>query len=229
MNNIKLNIIYKVSNTNLFKIQYKDIIDMEIDSLLINDSEHIDTNLFVYNNISFNDELMILIYEYFSNKSKLSIYDFIDKIKAYIINNDDIYLDLSKCNFTPDNIRLFKAIFVFIISVFPNVCISDELYHKLNIDNDLHYFIKDITLFRKYIDPFSIKDIELLIYNNNILVYKIHNIHYLFNVNPVPVKFELPITMQNKTYYSVMCNNDKYLRDVLIIGKNHFFVFEEIE
>ena len=117
MNNIKLNIIYKVSNTNLFKIQYKDIIDMEIDSLLINDSEHIDTNLFVYNNISFNDELMILIYEYFSNKSKLSIYDFIDKIKAYIINNDDIYLDLSKCNFTPDNIRLFKAIFVFIVSI----------------------------------------------------------------------------------------------------------------
>ena len=35
MNNIKLNIIYKVSNTNLFKIQYKDIIDMEIDSLFI--------------------------------------------------------------------------------------------------------------------------------------------------------------------------------------------------
>ena len=37
MLNHDLNIIYKINNTNLFKIQSQEIINMEIDSVLIND------------------------------------------------------------------------------------------------------------------------------------------------------------------------------------------------
>lgn len=229
MNDNNLNIIYKITNTNLFKIQHENIIDMQIDSVLIDENNSIETNLNVYNSINFNDDISKLIYEYFSNKSKLSVIDFYNKIKSHLEHISNIYLDFSKYNFSSENLKLFKAIFVFTTSLFSNICISDELYQKLNVDNDLHYFIKDFLIFRKYMEVYNTNDVKLLLAKDHILVYKIHNIYYLFNINSNPVKFELPISMQNKVYYSVMCNNDKHLRDVLIIGKNHFFVFEEIE
>ena len=121
MDNYNLNIIYKITNTNLFKIQYENIIDMQIDSILIDEKDSIDTNLSVYNNINFNDDISKLIYEYFSNKSKLSIHEFIDKIKVYLENPNEIYLDFSKYHFTSDNLKLFKTIFVFSISIFSNM------------------------------------------------------------------------------------------------------------
>lgn len=228
MLNHDLNIIYKINNTNLFKIQSQEIINMGIDSVLINDESTIDTNLNIYENIEFNNDLSKIIYEYFSNKSKLSTTEFTDFIYKNLDNINDIYLDFSSFDFD-NNVKLFKAIFIFSISLFSHICFSDELYNKLNTDNDLHYFIKDLIIFRKYMDSFNKNNIKLLISKDNIIVYNIHNVYYLFNVNSNPVKFELPINMQNKTYFSVLCNNDKHLRDILVIGKNHFFIFEEIE
>ena len=38
MNDINLNIIYKITNTNLFKIQHENIIDMQIDSVLLDEN-----------------------------------------------------------------------------------------------------------------------------------------------------------------------------------------------
>ena len=95
MLNHDLNIIYKINNTNLFKIQSQEIINMEIDSVLINDKSTIDTNLNIYENIEFNNDLSKIIYEYFSNKSKLSTTEFTDFIYKTFDNINDIYLDFS--------------------------------------------------------------------------------------------------------------------------------------
>ena len=158
-----LNFIYKISNLSLFKRQSKDILDLEIDSVYIDHNDDIDTNLTIYKNINFNIDISNKIYEYFSNSSRFNTTDFIRNIINLLSNNKHIFLDYSHINFEEKDLKLFKTIFLFAVSLFHHVSLGDNIYNKLNIDNDLHYYIKDLIVFRKNIDYSSDPQVEVLV------------------------------------------------------------------
>lgn len=140
------------------------------------------------------------------------------------INSENVlYIDFEKIKI--NSFQQYKMLLVLSASIFKSIKVDEYYLKKFNKD-EMIQFIKDLYI---YMNNENLKNsIEILYNNNNILIYQINHSFFLYNLSPEPKKIILPSALQNKTVYSVFCNNDKHLKNNFVFGKYYFSLFEEI-
>lgn len=143
-----------------------------------------------------------------------------------IINNtyfDQSYIDFSKIKI--NSLQQYKMVLLLSASFYKNIIINENSFIKYKTEiipfiNDLYMYFNNTNL--------NIENLNIIYNLNDILIYKINSSYFLFNLSTNPKKINVPDCLKNKTFYSVFCNNDKYIKDSLILGKYGCFLFEEI-
>lgn len=94
-------------------------------------------------------------------------------------------------------------------------------------DLDMFAFMKELIVFRKNYPEFSSNEFIWHLAKDQVLIYQKSNLYFFYNVSKDPVVVDLPQELQDQIVYCVDCNNDKYLKDKLIIGGYNYTILEK--
>ncbi len=157
-----------------------------------------------------------------------------------LIDSHDTMRMLRRCS---DNKELFRLAYLFLFSFpgSPNIYYGDEIGLTGNNDPDnrrcmiwdealqdrnLFAWMKELINYRKVYPDFSSSNFVWHYASDNILIYQKNSLVFIINNNDTPKNISLPDILKNRTIYSITCETEKHLKELLVIGAYKYLIFD---